>query len=76
MKEAAKGTDQTRIRDLLEKWATETSFGKHDKIPANHSPEVAILDVLPSLKRGGADAYRRSWEELTSFCSFGPLDLV
>ncbi len=54
-------TDETLIRELLEKWAYETSCGNNDEILANHAPDVTIFDVLPPMKYEGADAYRKSW---------------
>jgi len=64
MEEAtAKVTDETLIRDLLEKWATATRFGNNDEVLANHASDVTIFDVLPPMKYEGADAYRKSWDE-------------
>ena len=64
MEEAtARVTDETLIRDLLEKWATATRFGKSDEILANHASAVTIFDVLPPMKYEGTDAYRKSWKE-------------
>jgi hypothetical protein len=76
MKEAAKKKHETRIRSQLEKFATETRLGNSDVAQAKNANDVTVVDVLPRTTYRAADAYRRSWEELTSFCSFGPLDQV
>lgn len=56
-------TDESRIRTLLETWATATRLAKNNEILAHHAADALIFDVLPPLQYESAAAYRQSWEE-------------
>lgn len=56
-------TDETLIREILERWAEATRLDKRDEVLAHHNPDVVIYDVLPPMKYEGAAAYRASWDE-------------
>ena len=57
------GSNEEKIRRILQQWATATRNGKRDTVLVNHHPNVLIYDVLSPMKYEGADAYRRSWDE-------------
>lgn len=53
--------DETKIRALLEAWASATREGRQGDVLSNHAENVLIYEVLPPLKYESAAAYRRSW---------------
>ena len=55
-------TDEQRIRDLIEVWATAVHAGDLPAVLANHAPGIVMFDVPPP-ERGvrGIDAYRDTW---------------
>lgn len=55
-------SEETEIRDVLERWARATREGRHDEVLANHLDDLVIFDVLPPMRYESAAAYRESWE--------------
>ena len=55
--------EESKIRGLLESWASATRQGRQDDVLANHAEDVLIYDVLPPMKYESATAYRRSWDD-------------
>jgi uncharacterized protein (TIGR02246 family) len=55
-------SDETQIRELIERWADAVHVGDMDTVLADHAPEIVMFDVPPpegGLR--GIDAYRDSW---------------
>lgn len=52
--------DETRIRELIESWASAISSGNREAILAHHSKEVLMFD-FPATVRGIGD-YDRTWD--------------
>jgi ketosteroid isomerase-like protein len=48
-------TDETFIRDLLEKWAAATRPGNNDEVLANQASDVTIFDLHELKIRAGQD---------------------
>lgn len=55
-------TDETEIRDLIERWAAAAHRGDLDAVLADHAPDIVMFDVPPP-EGGirGIEAYRDSW---------------
>jgi len=55
-------TDELRIRDLIERWATAVHDGDMPTVLADHDPGIVMFDVPPP-EQGvrGIDAYRETW---------------
>jgi ketosteroid isomerase-like protein len=55
-------SDETQIRELIERWAAAVHIGDLDTVLADHAPDIVMFDVPPpegGLR--GIDAYRDSW---------------
>lgn len=63
MTKQIEGTDTAHIQALLEAGANATRQNRKRDVPANHSANVLIYDVLAPMKYESAEAYRRSWDE-------------
>ena len=55
------GTNETAVRDLLERWAAAVRAKKMSDILANHSPEFLMFDVPPPFESRGLAAYEDTW---------------
>ena len=55
-------SNQARIRDLIDEWATAFRAKDIDGLTANHSPDIVLFDVPAPLQHRGAEAYRKNWE--------------
>lgn len=55
-------SDASRIRELIERWASAVHAGDLDGVVANHADDLVMFDVPPP-ERGvrGIDAYRDLW---------------
>jgi uncharacterized protein (TIGR02246 family) len=55
-------SDETAVRDLVERWATAVHAGDLDQVLADHSEDIVMYDVPPP-SRGvrGITAYRDTW---------------
>jgi uncharacterized protein (TIGR02246 family) len=55
-------TDETEIRNLIERWATAVHVGDLDQVLADHDQDIVMYDVPPPSRgvRGIAD-YRETW---------------
>ena len=55
-------TDETAIRELVEKWARAVRAKDLDGILANHSMDMLMFDVPPPVQSRGIEAYRKTWD--------------
>jgi uncharacterized protein (TIGR02246 family) len=55
-------SDETAVRDLVERWATAVHAGDLDQVLADHAEDIVMYDVPPP-SRGvrGIAAYRDTW---------------
>ena len=54
--------DETRIRELVERWATAVHAGDPDTVLADHAEDIVMFDVPPPHDGvRGIDAYRETW---------------
>jgi uncharacterized protein (TIGR02246 family) len=54
--------DQTRIKELIERWARAVHIGDMDGVLANHADDIVMFDVPPPHEGVlGIDAYRDTW---------------
>jgi uncharacterized protein (TIGR02246 family) len=55
-------SDETAVRDLVERWATAVHAGDLDQVLADHAEDIVMYDVPPP-SRGvrGISAYRDTW---------------
>ena len=54
--------DETRIRELVERWATAVHAGDLDTVLADHAEDIVMFDVPPPHDGvRGIDAYRETW---------------
>jgi uncharacterized protein (TIGR02246 family) len=55
-------SDQTEIRDLIQRWASAVHAGDLDRVLAHHAQDIVMFDVPPP-ENGvrGIDAYRATW---------------
>jgi len=56
------GTDENKIRALIEAWAD--AVRRHDlpDILAHHESDVVMFDVPPPLQSRGMDEYKKTWD--------------
>lgn len=56
------GTEETRIRALIEAWAA--AVRRHDlpAILAHHEPDMVMFDLPPPLQCRGIEAYKQTWD--------------
>jgi uncharacterized protein (TIGR02246 family) len=55
-------TDESQIRDLIERWATAVHEGDLDGVLVDHSEEIVMFDVPPPHQGArGIAAYRATW---------------
>ena len=65
------GSDENRIRRLIEDWARAVRDGDMDGILAHYPDDVVLFDVPPPAMRKGMAAYRDSWELFFSYSPGG-----
>ena len=61
--EASQASNEAKVRDLIDAWATAFRAKNIDGLMANHSPDIVLFDLPPPLQYRGADAYRKNWQE-------------
>jgi ketosteroid isomerase-like protein len=55
-------TDEQRIRELIERWATAVHEGDLPTVLADHGSDIVMFDVPPPYQGvRGLDAYRETW---------------
>src|SRR5690242_18284642 len=56
------GTDESKIRALIEAWAD--AVRRHDLpgILAHHEQDIVMFDVPPPLQSRGMDEYKKTWD--------------
>jgi uncharacterized protein (TIGR02246 family) len=55
-------SDETQIRDLIERWARAVHAGDMDTVLAYHAADIVMFDVPPPHAGvRGIDAYRATW---------------
>ena len=67
-------TDEQRIHDLIQRWATAVHTGDLDTVLADHAPDIVMFDVPPP-QQGvrGLDAYRDTWPGFFAWQASGAL---
>jgi uncharacterized protein (TIGR02246 family) len=55
-------TQETAIRELVERWASAVRARDFDGILANHTADMLMFDVPPPLASKGIEAYRKTWD--------------
>ena len=61
--ENKKNKEEALIRALINEFVEAVRVKNVDKIMALHAPNILLFDLAPPLQYGGADAYRKNWEE-------------
>jgi uncharacterized protein (TIGR02246 family) len=54
--------DEIAIRDLVQHWADAVRRKDLSGILRNHSADILMFDVPPTLVSKGMDAYRKTWD--------------
>jgi uncharacterized protein (TIGR02246 family) len=55
-------TDETAIRELIERWAAAVRRQDIEGILQHHAEGLVMFDVPPPFQIHGLDEYRKSWE--------------
>jgi uncharacterized protein (TIGR02246 family) len=71
-----KTSNETQIRQLIEKWAAAVRNKDFDGILANHSNDIVMYDVPEPFQSIGIDAYRKTWDTFYSGTSLGAFDIL
>jgi uncharacterized protein (TIGR02246 family) len=53
--------DETKIRELIERWAKAVHAGDMDGVLVDHSDDIVMFDVPPPNDVRGKRAYRDTW---------------
>jgi len=61
-KETITKTDETEVRDLIERWAKAVRDKDYGGILANHSAKILMFDVPPPFESKGIEAYQETWD--------------
>src|SRR6185312_4943056 len=56
------GTDESKIRALIEAWAAAVRRHDLSDILAHHEPDIVMFDVPPPLQSRGMDEYKKTWD--------------
>ena len=54
-------TNESAVRDLLERWAAAVRAKNMSEVLANHSPDFRMFDVPPPFESRGLAAYEDTW---------------
>lgn len=54
-------TNESAVRDLLERWAAAVRTKNMSEMLASHSPEFRMFDVPPPFESRGLAAYQDTW---------------
>lgn len=67
-------TEEQKVRDLIERWATAVHVGDLPAVLADHAPGIVMFDVPPP-EQGvrGIDAYRETWPGFFAWQASGAL---
>jgi ketosteroid isomerase-like protein len=57
-----RNADHAAVRDLVESWVRTVCNRDHEGILANHSTDMLMFDVPPSVESKGLEAYRKTWD--------------
>ena len=65
MPKARAANDEAAIRQLLDRWGSAFRAKDLNAIMSNYvpGPDLVAFDILPPLKRVGAEAYRKNYQE-------------
>ena len=55
-------TNESAVRDLLERWAAAVRAKNMSEVLANHSPDIRMFDVPPPFESRGLAAYEDTWK--------------
>ena len=67
-------TDNTQIRELIERWATAVHAGDLKTVLADHADDIVMFDVPPPYDGvRGIDAYRDTWPGFFEWQASGAL---
>jgi hypothetical protein len=55
-------TNESVVRDLLERWATAVRAKNMPEVLANHAPDFVMFDVPPPFESRGLAAYEDAWK--------------
>lgn len=66
------GTDEARIRTLVESWAEAVRAKDMDGVLAHHADDIVMFDVPMPLQVRGMDEYRKTWELFFANSPGGP----
>lgn len=66
------GTDEARIRTLVESWAEAVRAKDMDGVLAHHADDIVMFDVPMPLQVRGVDEYRKTWELFFANSPGGP----
>jgi uncharacterized protein (TIGR02246 family) len=55
-------TNESAVRDLLERWAAAVRAKNTSEVLANHSQDIRMFDVPPPFESRGLAAYEDTWK--------------
>jgi uncharacterized protein (TIGR02246 family) len=55
-------TNESVVRDLLERWAAAVRAKNMPEVLANHAPDFVMFDVPPPFESRGLAAYQDTWK--------------
>jgi uncharacterized protein (TIGR02246 family) len=55
-------TNESAVRDLLERWAAAVRAKNMPEVLANHAPDFVMFDVPPPFESRGLPAYEDTWK--------------
>jgi uncharacterized protein (TIGR02246 family) len=55
-------TNESVVRDLLERWAAAVRAKNMPEVLANHAPDFVMFDVPPPFESRGLAAYEDTWK--------------
>lgn len=73
-KEHSMTSNETRIRQLIDDWATAFRAKDVRRIMSCYAQDIVAFDVVPPLQYRSADAYMQDWEQMLAMCD-GPIGL-
>jgi uncharacterized protein (TIGR02246 family) len=69
---AEQTTDETEIRELIERWASAVHAGDLETVLADHADDIVMFDVPPPDDGvRGIEAYRSTWPEFFAWQATG-----
>jgi uncharacterized protein (TIGR02246 family) len=55
-------TNESAVRDLIERWAAAVRAKSMPEVLANHAPDFVMFDVPPPFESRGLAAYEDTWK--------------